>query len=424
MDERFLQYIWGHALFRSPEGVTAQGKPLRIIEVGEVNRDAGPDFFNCRILFDKVLLCGQVEVDRKSSDWYRHGHHRNPAFDTVILSVVGQADRPVINSRGQPVPVLELEYDTRLEQEYLSVCEPAPMPRCYRRLAEIDPQRLYLHLGRAGVERLERKCGEISDDLCRSHNDWEAAFYRWVIRYWSGPVNADAFSELADRLPYRLILRHRDQLNRVEALLLGVSGLLPPAVAGEDPYLHMLRQEYDYLESKYALQRMDPVRWRFLRVRPPAFPTLRLALLAAFLYRSQYLFSALIEASSVGEAEQLLRVKASSFWETHYRFGSTSSCRKKEVGKGMRHSILINAVIPFLLVYGKERAEPRFCDKALRWLEALPPERNHLVSSWEKYGGIRFDSALQTQALLRLNREYCSKSRCLECRIGWELFRE
>jgi hypothetical protein len=421
MNEEFLQYIWANSLFRDASCVTTDGERIRVLRVGDLNRDAGPDFSNAKIEKDGVILVGTVEVHLANSAWFRHGHHEDAAYDNVILSVVGKADAEVYTSRGRRVDTIVLCYDERLRDEYLYMQGAPVTPRCHRRLREIDGGKLELLLAGYAVERLERKCADVYRLLESTRGDWEATLLGMITRYWSGNVNAEAFSLLASDLPYAKIARMGDSLFRVEALLLGRAGLLTEAGEG-DEYVVALREEYAYLASKLNLQEMPASCWRFMRVRPVVFPTVRVALLAALFCRSSFLFSSLLEASTAGEAMRLFDVSASPYWNTHYRLGHSTGRQVKRVGEMIRQVLVVNALVPFLFVYGKERGEERYRDKALRWLEELPPESNRIMKDWKQYG-ITPCSAFQTQAILQVHREYCLSRRCLHCKLGHEVFR-
>jgi hypothetical protein len=421
MDEEFLQYIWGNSLFLDAEVVTTGGERARVLHVGVLNRDSGPDFYHARVEKGGVVLVGTVEVHLAASDWFRHGHHADAAYDNVILSVVGKADAEVYTSKGRRVDTVELRYDERCRDEYLYMQDVPLLPRCHRRLRDIDPCKLELSLEGYAVERLERKCEDVYRLLEASRGDWEATLHGMITRYWSGNVNAEAFSLLARGLSCNRAWRAGDSLFRLEALLLGYSGLLEAADA-RDEYVDAARAEYDFLASKHGLQALPPSCWKFMRVRPALFPTVRIALLAALLCRSNFLFSALIEAPSAREAMQELDVSASSYWDTHYLLGEPSTRQVKKVGEMLRQVIAVNALVPFLFVYGRERGEERYGEKALRWLEELPAERNRVMKNWSEHGVVP-RSALQSQALLQVHREYCLPRRCLHCKLGNEVFR-
>ncbi|MDR0766395.1 MAG: DUF2851 family protein [Odoribacteraceae bacterium] len=421
MNEEFLQYIWENGLFRSAECVTTTGEQVRVLRVGRRNRDAGPDFSDARIETGGIVFAGTVEIHVRGSDWVRHGHHEDPAYDNVILSVVLHDDAEVYTSKGRRVDTILLQYDEHLHEEYLYTRETMDMPRCHRRAREIDPLKMELLLAGYAVERLERKCDDVYRLMEENHNDWEATLFGMITRYWSGNVNAEAFAMLARGIPYKLARRAGDSLFRVEALLLGYSGLLE-AASERDEYVDAARAEYEYLASKHGLRALPPSCWKFARVRPTSFPTVRIALLAALLCRSGLLFTALLEAGTAGEAMRQLDVQASPYWDTHYRPGQPAGRQVKRVGTMLQQLIVVNALVPFLFVYGRERGEDKYREKALRWLEELPAEMNSIVTNWKKHG-ITPRSALHAQAILQLHGEYCLPRRCLDCKLGSEMFR-
>ena len=421
MTEEFLQYVWANSLFTSTRCLSTKGKEVEILNVGLQNRDAGPDFFNAKVRIGDVVQAGNVEIHQKASDWFRHGHEKDTAYDNVILSVVADADMEVRDSKDREIDAITLRYDVRLWDEYIFMQGVPVEPRCYRNLRRVDPVRMDMLFTGYAIERLERKCGDIKMMLDETRNDWEDCFYRMLVRYWSGNVNAEAFAQLARDLSYKKVIRCSDNLFRVEALLLGYSGLLT-GVEQEDDYTIALREEYEYQAAKFHLTTMERARWKYMRIRPTSFPTVRLALLASLMMRFNFLLSAVLEAEHLPEVYKLLDVRASDYWDMRYKPGVPAARQVKRLGNSMKTVIVINAIIPFLFIYGRERKEERYCDKAIQWLEELEAERNHVTEAWTKQG-IELKSALQSQALLQIKREYCDAHRCLHCKIGGEVFR-
>lgn len=420
MKEEFLQYIWSNALYKSHEFVTCSGKTIEIVSGGQFNKDAGPDFFNAKICMGEVLLAGNIEIHLRNSDWYRHGHHKDEAYNNVILSVVRDADVLVFNSAGAEVETIVLEYADVLYDEYIFMRNSIRWPGCMQHLRTLDRNRFDLILQSLAVERLERKCNDVRTVWGQVKGDWETCFYRTLCKYWAGNVNSDPFYQLSLSVSYKILLRYSDRLPAVEALLFGCSGLLEQV--RDNDYTVSLKNEFRYLRAKHQLVPMDASQWKFMRIRPDAFPTVRIALLAAFLCGFNNWLSAILDAVSLKEVMNLLDVRASAYWDQHYSFDRESVEKSKRMGNQIKKTIIINAVIPFLFLYGRERGEEKYTEKSVVWLEQLNAEKNYVVTSWEAYG-FTFDTALQTQALLQLRKEYCDKHACLKCRIGLEVFK-
>ncbi len=419
MSEDFLQYIWANFLFKCKDFTAVSGEQVEILEPGRVNQDAGPDFFNARVRINQTEWAGNVEIHLNNSDWYRHGHHEDAAYDNVILSVVRNADRIIYNSQGRRITTIVLDYADQLYVEYQYLSGIQPRTGCHCGLKELQPT-FQLFLQTLAIERLERKCRDIRMMLKQTCQDWEECFYRLICRYWAGHVNSEPFYQLAVLLPYRILLRYADRQEALEALLLGCAGLLEQE--REDEYIVFLKQEFSYLKRKHNLVVMRPEQWKFMRIRPDAFPTLRVALLASFIRKFGTLLSRILEAKQVTDIEQYFNTYTSEYWENHYRPGIQVVSKKHGLGKQMKKVLITNAVVPFMFLYGQERGEELYQEKALALLEKCKPEDNRIIRTW-KSSGIIADSALQSQALIQLTKEYCEQHRCLQCRIGLEVLK-
>ncbi len=419
MREDFLHYLWRLARFDLRDLQTTEGEPLTIRQFGTHNTNAGPDFDDARLRIGALQWAGKVEIHVYSSDWYVHRHEEDPAYAGVILHVVLEEDRPVFRRDGTRIPCLELKgrIPGGIRNRYWRLLHNEYWVPCQTQLHHVAPPVRNLFLQRVLAERLSRRAEQFTQRLEESSRDWEDAFYRTLARAMGGKVNAEAMELLARSLPLRVLLRHKHSLLQLEALLFGQSGLLPEEQPEEDPYLRRLRREYGLLRIKHQLHPIPATAWRFLRMRPNNFPTLRIAQLAGLYHRSGQLFGKALAAADVAELQQMFNVRLGGYWRDHYRFGPAGDAHAHRLGEVAIHSILINAVAPAYFTYGKLRDDARYHDRALELLEALPAERNTVTERWRKLDWPA-RSAADSQALLELKQQYCAPTRCTSCAVG------
>lgn len=415
--ENFLQFIWRHRRFDAQSLTTTDGQPLEIAHPGDHNTDAGPDFFNARIRLGDTLWAGNVEVHCKSSEWLLHGHELDKAYDNVILHVVGIHDAEIVNSEGRLLPVLELL--PRIAPDVLDrhafLFGSQDVIACGSRCMEVPEMMRLNWLDRMLVERLEQKTAWTDRALAQTVNHYDETFYRVLAHSFGLKINTQPFELLAESLPLKILSSHSQNPLQIEALLFGQAGFL--AARLEDDYMRTLEKEYRFLQHKYGLTPIKGVMWKFMRLRPAAFPTIRIALFAALIHRSAHLWESVLAATSLRDLEHLFEVEVGGYWEKRFIFGPPGRRRPKSAGKDFIHSLLINTVCPMLFTYGKMKDNPDIKLRALHLLESLPPEKNALLLEWERLG-MPMKSAFQTQALLQLRNQYCREKRCLQCTIG------
>jgi len=418
--ENLLHYIWKHRLYVSDNFKTTDGTALEIIDPGTHNTDAGPDFFNAKIKLDGNLWAGNVEIHSKASDWYKHRHDSDKAYNSVILHVIECLDEHrVCNQFGQTIPQWIMPVPESIQTNYLDLlCHDSSVP-CLSRVHEIPGLYWTDWKNALTSERLESKIQTIFQLLETYHDDWNEVFYITLARNFGFGINNDAFERLAKSLPLRYILKHSDSPQQVEALFLGQAGLLEEEIPDDD-YYYTLQREYHFLRQKYELQTLEASLFKSLRIRPNNFPHIKIVQLAGFIGREQSLFSRMLEKNSIHEFQSLFFSNVSDYWETHYRFGKTSSRRKKGLGLSAIRILLINTVVPVLFAYGKKKNQEHFIQKALDLLEAIPPEKNHIVNAFAK-SGVKVAHAGDSQALIQLRKAYCDRKKCMFCRIGHRL---
>ncbi len=395
---------------------------------GLQNPNAGPDFFNAKLKIDGALWVGNIEIHTHSSDWFRHGHDCDKAYDSVILHVVSEADTEITRTNGEQIPQLLLTCPENVQSHYHELCVADHYPACYPILASLPKLTIHSWLTALQTERLEQKAQLIMQRLELCNNNWEDAFFITLARNFGFGLNGDTFETWAGLLPFRALGKHRNDLFQIEAFFYGLAGLLEETFLKkeqEDEYSLRLCKEFRYLQHKFEIgQGMDATLWRFLRLRPENFPHIRLAQLAYLYQKGDKLFSRLLEAETLADVRALLDTRTSPYWENHYLFGRLFfSQKEKTMGERSKDLIVINTVVPFLYTYGLHKADERMCERAARFLEELKAESNHIIRSWSD-AGLPVVSAADSQALIQLQKEYCDKRKCLYCRFGYEYLRK
>lgn len=418
--EKLMQYVWQHLLFDMSQLTTTDGRHLQIIDAGRLNTDAGPDFFNAKIRIDGCLWVGNIEIHRLASDWMRHGHHTDEAYDSVILHVVEQDDARVCRTNGEVIPQFVLRPAPTLRYDYERLTDNAPALPCGEQLSGIDSFFITDWLSSLSFERLQSKSKRIAmwHDLYRGN--WEEVCYVTLSRNMGFGINGDAFERLARSLPLAFLRKQADSLFQIEAFLLGQAGLLE-GERPQDKYYTQLAGEYAFLQNKFGL--MAPLSlstWKFSRLRPQNFPHRRLAMLAHYIYGGFSLFARLCDATTIDELRKLFQVQLSGYWATHYTFDAVTPGATTVLGMSAIDIILINTVAPLLYSYGIYVGNDLYVDRAQMIWESLRPEQNSIIRRFAAIG-IEARNAFESQALIQLYNEYCMTKKCLYCRIGHKL---
>ena len=417
--EKLLQYIWQHKLWLSEDMVTNDGRRVRVIDTGLLNTDAGPDFFNAKVEIDGHLWAGNVEIHTRASDWHRHHHDEDQAYDNVILHVVEKDDAPVYRTDGELIPQVVLQVSPRFNESYDRLVNAQVELPCAARLKEVPALTITEWIEALAFERLHSKVDRVQELYDRYHGSWEDICYVMLARTLGFGINNDAFERLARVTPLRLLHKHNDSILQVEALLFGQAGLLNGAHRDET-YCQQLMREYTFLANKFSLRPIEGTAWRLFRSRPQNFPYRRIALLAQFVQGGFNLMNDILHANDTQTLRQLFDIELSGYWTTHYSFGKPSP----NAGRALSHNsidiVLINTVAPLYYAYGELTDDYAMTDRAVALLEDLRPEQNSIVASFQR-AGIKCDNALTSQALIQLRRNYCEARKCIYCRLGHRL---
>lgn len=419
MNENFLHYIWQFQYFDKADLVTTDGDEVHIFNPGKRNIHSGPDFFNARVKIGDMQWSGSVEIHIQSSGWLAHHHESDKAYENVVLHVVWKDDKPIHRSDGTKLPCIELK--NRIEERLLLNCRklvnsPEQIP-CGNVLENIQSVYRTSALDKALASRLESKSDMVLQLYERNNHDWQETCYQVMLRNFGFKINSDPFQQLALALPYKLLLKHGDKLLHVEALLFGQAGFLEKEKG--DDYFQLLKREYRLLSTKYQLgeKKLSNEQWRFLRLRPANFPTVRLAQLASVLFEHRSLFSIMIAAGTRAVLTNLFKGRQSSYWREHYRFSVKSKETVSFLGENSVDNILVNTVAPLLAAYARIKDSQEYMDRAIILLQEISAEQNSITKLWASHG-MKSKSAFDSQAMIELYSNFCQKRRCLECTIG------
>lgn len=413
--EHLLHYVWKYRLYTTVL-ITTEGEEIQVIDPGIHNTDAGPDFFNAKIKVGDTLWAGNVEIHDLTSDWIKHGHDRDKAYDGVILHITGESDVAVLRSNGEPIPEVVLPVPDYIRENVQQLLDSETQLPCLSVIAETDPFLLSAWLNTLTGERLERKTRDILTLLEQNGDDWNEVFYILLTRNFGFGLNNDAFQQLASSLPLRYIRKHRGSISQVEAFLFGQAGML--IEEGGDEYYRLLRREYQFLSHKFNLKPLDASLFRSFRTRPDNFPYLKIAQLAMLWFTYDTLFSQLLEANTLNEIRKLLRLNPSDYWLTHFSFKRLSPSNSKLPGENMINILIINTVASIFFAYGQKKNKPEYCERAIQMQERIPAENNSVIRLFDQVG-LKVRNSADSQAVIQLKREYCEKKKCMYCRIGY-----
>ena len=398
--ERLLHYIWKHRILPLRTLFTTDGREVEVLDPGLQNQNQGPDFFNAKVRIGGNVWAGNVEVHVRSSDWFRHGHESDPAYNNTILHVVKHADGEVTTQDGHVPPQVELAVPGYVEENYHELCLTEDYPRCHRVVPYIPPLKVHAWMDALLAERIRERANRLTAMVDGMNGDWERATFVTLCRSFGFGLNGDTFEKWACSIPMGAAGKHRDDLLQVEALFLGMAGLLDTGSGLPDAGTERRKREFAFLAHKFSLTpAMDSSDWKYLRTRPRNFPHVRIRQIAMLYHKGIMRMSSLIEAPDIGHLDKALAGGG--------------------ISAGSRRLLMINTIVPLLYAYGATHADEDMMQRALSLPEQIPAEDNHILRLW-KQCGLTVGTAADSQALIQLKREYCDRKDCLRCRFAYE----
>ncbi len=420
MNEKLLQYLWNFKVFNNFDFKDTDGNPIEIRNFGKWNTDSGPDFLMATIKTKNLILVGNIELHVKSSDWIFHQHSTDPNYKNIILHVVYQHDMEIDEFNAQDIPTLELRnyIDENSRNKYERFVGENQFISC-EYLFSPDKIPFFFHEENV-LKKLQEKSVSIEEDLQKSKNNFEAVLFHHLAYSFGLKVNAFIFKQIAESIDFSVINKIRQNKPQLEALFFGISGWLEKPINHQ---MHLWKREFDFLATKFQLPAIK-IHPKFLRLRPPNFPTIRLSQLADLYFQHQNLFSKIISVKNIdGLYEVFKDVKASEYWDNKFNFGRESNSNQpKMLSKDFINLIILNTILPIKYAYHKYHNE-EISDEIIHFYKSLPPEKNTVISNWEKLK-MKVSTALESQSLIYHFKVNCEAKNCLNCGIGFKILKE
>jgi hypothetical protein len=421
MQEEFLHYLWVNKKLPFTQLKTHLNEKLEINYFGQYLQNAGPDIFNAQISINQQKWAGNIEIHVKSSDWYLHNHEKDANYENVILHVVWENDTPIFRKDNSEIPTLELKKYVSLSEinKYKSLMTSKTWINCENQIANIDSFVWNNWLESLFLKRLESKSAIIDKRLEETNYNWEAVFFEMMAKNFGLNTNGDCFLQMAQSIPFSVIRKASFEAEQLEALFFGALNLLNDTF--EDGYCLKLKNNWNFLQLKYNLQPQYLVQPQFFKLRPDNFPTIRLSQFANLIANNQNLFLQIQQATTYKQLQQVLKSQTTEYWKSHYNFSKTSKHKSKVLTTQFIDLLLINTIIPLKFSYEKHQGKLNI-EELIRLLESIPSENNAVLDKFSTFN-VKALNAFQSQSLLELKKEFCSKSKCLNCAVGLQLLK-
>ena len=425
MKEKFLHFIWRFQLFHNFPLHTTDGSTVSIEEKGLWNKlDSGPDFSMAKIKIQNQTWVGNVEIHVRSSDWDLHKHSSDKNYENVILHVVFEHDREIDFLQSRHIKTLELKHfiPEEIISNYARLLEAGQnfIP-CEKSIHLIREESVKFWLERLVIERLERKTNEIEREFAVSNKNWEELLFKKMAYAFGLKINAESFADWANSFDFKTLNKILTNPDYVYALFFGQARFLE--TESQDEYVLTLKKNYSFLESKFGLKPMEKNIFKFFRLRPVSFPTVRMMQLATLYAHYQNVFMFLMSTEDLKKIRQVFHdLVYPEFWKNHFILEKESPVKfEKIISDEIIDRIIINVILPIKYVYAKQRGVD-VSETLLDWLRQLPAEKNTVIREFSKLG-LKAENAFESQAYLELKRHFCNEKKCLNCALGLQILK-
>ncbi|UKN01015.1 DUF2851 family protein [Paracrocinitomix mangrovi] len=390
---------------------TTTDQKLKVVQFGVRNKNSGPDFLESIIEYDNKLWAGHIEFHINSSDWKKHNHHLDESYNNVIAHFVLNHDMEVVINNFK-LPVVELNQVIANQKLNDSFNSNKDVIVCSKQIKKVAALELQNQINASLQSRLDQKANEILQLLKENHGDQKKSFFILLAQALGGKVNKEAFKDLSEKINPAIIAHLNYNPIKIEAYLMGLSGMLP--MQHDSEYVQYLIDEFSYQKKLFLLNPLSSTAWHTSGMRPSSHPNIRLAQLAAILTRYHEID---IYQQGITYWQRALKIELSTFWKTHFTFAKSTQEKSIQISHAAMQLIMINAVLPFQYAMAKFKADIDAQEKVKINLSQLPSENNAVIKMWNKIG-VKPKNAFDSQGLLALKNELCNQKKCLFCNIG------
>ena len=434
--EKLITRIWQHRLI--VELVTNMGQQLKVIYPGRRGSFSGCDFQDAIFAINGKTMTGNIELHVKSSQWYSHGHHRDPKYNNIALHIVWWHDIPyhtlLQNGKAIPTICLSSSFSGPLDElNNLANLSSYSLTLCPKASSHSGTEDLNRVLAAAGEKRFAAKIASFRNAL--KEEEAGQVLFRGIARALGYAQNAEPCEELTSRLPLGFLEKAEHGADVIrQALILGAGGLLPSQrsrwqgkLAGDE--------DVDKLEavwhSNSIAETMKESDWCFFRVRPDNFPTRRLIALSYLLarYGESGLLPQIIQLVKRAPPgtehrwlENSLVIAGQGYWENHFDFGIAMNRSSALLGREKASVIVTNTILPFACAWGELSSDLKLKKKAAEIYRRYPRlgenELTRYMMQQLKLKPNTHLSACQQQGLIHIFKTYCRLRDCTMCPVA------
>ncbi len=381
-----LHAFWKHHAKAIQNFKTVDGKTVIILAEGTYNTNQGPDFLNAYLEMDGLHWFGSIEFHVKTSDWFLHRHQHDLYYKPVILHVVWENDSTYYSHS----PIVELKnllaFSHFLEYDFLTGSHDLP---CFNRRGSHDMFKSYV--SNYSITRLNERVDFFLNQF-DLHKSWNQVCWIRFCKILGSVQNGEAFSLMAESIPYPMLSLVKYDLQALRAVLLVQSGLIESM---DVKSTQSVLETHTLYSQKMGLH-LPKLRYQYLRMRPKSMPNSRMNYLIQLLYKHPQLIDCLSTISSENDWNVFLL------------------SQKWQLSNLLLQLILINLVIPLCLTKSKLYKTDFTLSDAIRWMDRLSSESNSIVNRFKDLG-VSIQNASQSQGILELYKQKCEKKHCFGC---------